>query len=268
MLTDTELLDLQARSDFISGVPSPVSGGAGSPIQPASVDLSVGDIALPEASNGPTIVRLGYELQPGHTAIVTTLETLTIPPTHAGIAMPASGPARRGLLMTNPGHVDPGFEGALSFTVINMGREAYQLNQGDTLATMMLFECKTACAEDWRARNASGPAGAMAAIDLLSRDFLDVERRAKKVADDRYRKWSLIVPGLAAFVALLAVLGTAYFTSQQTNAQNARLEDRLNGEATQLRASIASAPTQSDIVRLQAEIARLREIVADLRTSR
>src|SRR5580658_9219122 len=105
-----------------------------SPVQPSSIDLHIGSILLPGTKLGmdgseerPLSTR---SLGPGETAIITTLETLNLPSNVAAIGFPPSSVSKQGLLMTNPGHVDPGYVGPMHFTVINMGREEFSLRKG------------------------------------------------------------------------------------------------------------------------------------------
>lgn len=58
----------------------------------------------------------------------------------AGIGFPPTSVSAKGVLMTNPGHVDPGFIGHLQFTLINMGKDRFTLAQADRIVTLLLFE--------------------------------------------------------------------------------------------------------------------------------
>ena len=94
----------------------------------------------------------------------------------------------------------------MCFTVINMGRDAYFLERGGRIVTLLLFRLKTFAAHsNWQQRN---PAGSSlpnhAAISRLSRDFVDVKNRAEKIANDiafkRGMQWSA---GIAAVTAVI-----------------------------------------------------------------
>src|SRR5690348_3710155 len=88
-----------------------------SPVQASSVDLHIGNIYLPGVREtepgGAKNPKHDYCLKTGETAVVTTLETLHLPPNVAGFGFPPSRVSFKGLLMTNPGHVDPGYEGVM-----------------------------------------------------------------------------------------------------------------------------------------------------------
>jgi deoxycytidine triphosphate deaminase len=190
-----------------------------SPVQASSVDLHIGSIYLPGTKkNGEGSAenpKAEHSLLTGETAVVTTQETLHLPPNIAGFGFPPSRVSFRGLLMTNPGHVDPGYDGVMRFTVINMAREAYHLSSGDRIVTLLLFEMKQAAHSGWRQRNPAGSAPPspinQANINRLSHDFVDVERRAKKIARDQGVKMGLII---TSGLALLGLILQAVISSQ------------------------------------------------------
>src|SRR5216683_926386 len=149
-----------------------------SPVQGCSLDLHIGDIYLPgkkeDEIGGTQNPKLDVELETGATAVVTTKERLHLPGDVAGFGFPPSRVSFRGLLMTNPGHVDPGYEGVMRFTVINMAKEAYHLKRGDRIVRLLLFRMDKAAHADWRQRNPEGShPPAQTEINLLSEDFVD-----------------------------------------------------------------------------------------------
>lgn len=115
-------------------------------VQPASVDLTIGSVFVPGTEEGrlgsTTHPRRTLMLESGQTALVTTRETCNLPADLGAIGFPPSQVSSQGLLMTNPGHVDPGYEGPMRFTVINMARETYPLRHGDRIVTLLLFRLK------------------------------------------------------------------------------------------------------------------------------
>ncbi len=202
---------------YVQGIELPTNPySKDSPVQGSSIDLHIGNIYLPgkkEADvGGVQNPKSDHVLQTGETAVVTTKEMLHLPDNVAGFGFPPSRVSFRGLLMTNPGHVDPGYEGVMRFTVINMAREAYSLRSGDRIATLLLFELEKAVRSDWRKRNPGGEEKGpspinQANLNRLSKDFVDVERRAKKIATEKGIQWTLIVTSIVAIlVALLQAL--------------------------------------------------------------
>jgi deoxycytidine triphosphate deaminase len=179
-----------------------------SPVQASSIDLHIGNIYLPgtksHAPGGAQNPKSDHVLQTGETAVVTTRETVRLPGDIAGVGFPPSRVSFRGLLMTNPGHVDPGYSGVLRFTVINMAREPYPLERGKEIVTLLLFRMDAAAHSDWGQRNPQGssPPG-QASIDRLSRDFVDVTKRAK---EQGVKMGVIITAVLAGVIGIITLL--------------------------------------------------------------
>lgn len=179
-----------------------------SPVQASSIDLHIGNIYLPGEKEtdlgGAQRPRTEHSLKTGETAIVTTTEVLHFPNSISGFGFPPSGVSFKGLLMTNPGHVDPGYAGVMRFTVINMGREPYCLQRGGRIVTLLLFRLNQDVHSNWLQRNPTGsiPPG-HAEISRLSRDFVDVDNRAREIAKKEGIQWSV---GITAAVTLIGIL--------------------------------------------------------------
>jgi len=179
-----------------------------SPVQASSIDLHIGGIFLPgtkkDEEGGVENPKSGYTLQTGETAVVTTKEILHFPGNIAGFGFPPSRVSFKGLLMTNPGHVDPGYNGVMRFTVINMAKEAYHLAEGDRIVRLLLFRMTTEADSDWKKRNPEGShPPTQSEINLLSKDFVNVERRAKRIAKEQGVKAGLIITSVLGLVGLL-----------------------------------------------------------------
>jgi deoxycytidine triphosphate deaminase len=157
-----------------------------SPIQASSVDLHIGGIMIPGITDGLGSVgqpRTRYALATGGTAVVTTREELALPDDIAAFGFPPSRVSLQGLLMTNPGHVDPGYRGPLRFTVINMGQLPFELRTGDAIVTLLCIRLGHAARADWGDRgNVRTEHPAQEVVNQLSADFLNVESRAKEIS--------------------------------------------------------------------------------------
>lgn len=197
-----------------------------SPVQPSSIDLHINSIFEP----GNERFELGgeknpfsqYFLKPGKTVMVETKEVIKMPPYLAGIGFPPSKIAVRGILMTNPGHIDPGYEGKLSFTLINMGKDIYPLRMGDKIFSILIFHLDGRCKKSLKDRkigliNSGGVK--QENIDALNKDFMNVEKRAKKI---------IVRNGLLAgvIVTSIALLGTGAMQYLLNN-NEANLESRV-----------------------------------------
>ncbi len=219
-LSDQELLKLD--SGIVSGLDR--SGdlyGAKSPVQPASIDLTIGNIYLPEVDKekegGIQAPLSEYYLDAGHTAIVQTKEKLEFPNNLAAIGFPPTSVSSQGLLMTNPGHVDPGYSGRMKFTVINMGRQPYRLKSGEIIVTLLIFRLNPPAIKSYTERNPGINTDVTHThLTKLAADFLDVERRAEDVAkkSERSARWVGIgVPVAVALIALGASIYSTYYSA-------------------------------------------------------
>ena len=185
--------------------------GVSSPVQPASIDLSIGNIYLPgikpHRRGSIQNPKRSHELGAGQTAVITTKEQIKLPSTMGAIGFPPTRISDNGILMTNPGHVDPGFNGKLSFTVINMGREPFDLQRDDRIVTLVFFDV-VAPDSDYAKRH-PGPASAhdmtQDRLDRLAPDMLNVEQRVTRILrneENKTRRWGFFVPlALAAVVS-------------------------------------------------------------------
>ncbi len=202
---------------YVEGVALPVDPAdrysKDSPVQASSIDLHVGNIYVPGKKQGEIggaqNPKIDHELYTGETAVVTTKERLHLPGDVAGFGFPPSRVSFKGLLMTNPGHVDPGYEGFMRFTVINMAREVYRLRRDDAIVTLLLFRMNAAAHSNWAQRHPEGSnLPGQPAINRLSEDFVDVEKRAKKIARAQGVKVSAFVAGsltlITAFLGLVS----------------------------------------------------------------
>lgn len=235
------LLNDQDLSTLIAGTPPLVTdidpqdvGRIDSRIQPASVDLTVGDIFLPDAKSGETgslgTPKEELTLEQGHTAVLRTHETLNIPANIGAIGFPPSNVSLRGLLMTNPGHIDPGYIGPMHFTVINMGRAPYPVQRGDPIVSVMFFTL-TAYAQtpyDQLSRPSSRPTSGLSqdVLERLSADFMDIDDRAKKKAKEAVRNAAISATIMSSVIIGAATLIGAFWSPWSSPIQD--VQQRLS----------------------------------------
>ena len=265
LLNDTRLDALVGGTPpLVSGVRRGDTGRWNSRIQPASIDLSMGNIYIPGArgdsagSEQNPIQQL--LLEQGQTAVVETLESLHLPPDVAGIGFPPSSVSMKGLLMTNPGHVDPGFEGRMRFTVINIAKAAYDLKSGDLICTLLFFEMNQKPAVDYSKLDKTDrpPSSNLESglLNVLSRDFMDIDRRAeeksRKIVDEvdlKSRRMQIAIPIMTALITGVVTLGLAIFTPLQ------ELKDRI----VTLEQTVDSAEVEESLENLTDKVADLEK---------
>jgi len=207
---------------YIEGVELPANPySKESPVQSSSIDLHIGNIYLPGEKEtdlgGAQNPKSDHVLKTGETAVVTTKEILHLPGNIAALGYPPSRVSFKGLLVTNPGHVDPGYEGVMRFTVINMAKDAYPLERGKEIVTLLLFSMENPAHSDWRQRNPAGSSlPSQASISRLSRDFVDVRKRARKQG---VKVSTSIAGGLTVITLILGAISSGHLF------HNADIED-------------------------------------------
>jgi dCTP deaminase len=245
-LSDGQLLTLlEAPKPIITGLdlgPPNERYAKNSPVQPASVDLTIGSIYDPGAEPG----KLGSADQPrselilksGQTAVITTTETCKFPASIGAFGFPPNEVSSKGILMTNPGHVDPGYEGRMTFTVINMGQEDYGLQAGGNIVTLLLFWLDHPAQRplDTRREVASAGSNIPELLARLSPDFLDVSRRAHKAARSE-EKLTRIIGLLAPIVISALTLGLSILYFQEST----------DTEVSDLKARVSNADHLNEI---------------------
>lgn len=213
-------------------------------IQPASLDLTIGGIYVPGARLGKPgsdhhpLTQLA--LRPGHTAVIETAQTLHLPPKVCAIGFPPSHVSSTGILMTNPGHVDPGYQGTLTFTVINMGRRQYHLKQGAGIVTLLLFQLdkEPRFPYDKLYQPQSGSKVTWEMLYALSEDFVSVEKRAAKIARQQAIRVGVGASLATIIVGLVTVVG--YYST--VTSLSARVDD-LQKQVVSLQVSLHQSPT-------------------------
>ncbi len=231
ILSDVTLLRLAAvKTDpLVSGIESTDHGTKTSRVQPSSIDLTIGVIYQPgsetfvagQAKADDRYVVPAYSeliLEPGQTAVVETAQTLKLPPNIAAIGFPPSAVSSNALLMTNPGHIDPGYHGTMKFTVINFGKTPYTLKVNDPICTTLFLQLDTAAAQPYA--SLANPPGVqkpsnepmdptVRLLRRLSRDFVDIDTRINKGADESIRRAGLKLEASKIFWPTIAGIVTA-----------------------------------------------------------
>lgn len=149
-------------------------------------------------------------------AFVITKETVNLPANIGGLMFPKSGGiAERGILITNTGHIDPGYSGCLRYAVINMGSELFALRKGDYLVKILFFELANQAKPSWSEIHEKLGDPEPAALRALGRDFAAIEGRmqavAKKSVSEQFIFLGLTTTLFSAMSALLIALITFFF---------------------------------------------------------
>ena len=215
LLNDTEINKLlSAKPSLIDNFNQKLLKTPGSPVRGASLELTVGEIFLAGATSGELgsaeKPRTEISLEGGHTAVVRTKEKLHMPPDVAGIGFPPStNVSLAGLLTTNPGLVDPNYNGYLHLTVVNMGSEVFALKPGDRILRLMLFKLDklptTTKIEIAR------PVVDHQLLSRLSPDFMDVNKRAEQIAQKVVADAEINLKSRQIWIPLVGTIVAAVF---------------------------------------------------------
>ncbi|MET4371033.1 dCTP deaminase [Bradyrhizobium sp. LB12.1] len=252
VLRDVEIVaELNGANPIAKGFRTELLQTPISPVKGASLDLTVGSIFIPGTSRdvpgGLGVPLEELALMQGHTAVIETQETINLSKRMAAIAFPPASVSMAGLLTTNPGHVDPGYEGPLHLTVINMGRLPFSLKRGDRIIRLIIFELSG----DVSAPAPKKPAITPTLLDRLSQDFLNIDERAAAAAkeevakaniakDIRTAKTTFYVGMAAAFAALFGGAITLYNTSNTRDVE-------LRKEISEMRSQIARVEAKASV---------------------
>lgn len=145
-------------------------------VQPASIDLTLGDRVLLNNHPGPGGVwtedywheRQIYgslAIAPGEFVLAHTAEVIRLPATLAGQLSGRSSVGRRGLAVhVTAGWVDPGFEGQLTLEIVNHAAWEAILRPGERIAQLVLLELTAPCQQPYQGRY-QGQRGVVASRD-------------------------------------------------------------------------------------------------------
>jgi dCTP deaminase len=200
-------------------------GSKESPIQSASVDLHVGYIYVPERKpktlGGEGRGETSFTLEPGHSVIVSTYETVELPVYLSGIVFPPSELSSNGIMVANIGHIDPGYQGPLRFTIINMGAHGFPLERGKVaVGTIMFFRLAHDCQKSWLDRRTGAVTlrgePKQAEIDALSKDFANFDHRVDELTTkklgEKIRDMSVLAIVIPVVLSVILTYASIFIT--------------------------------------------------------
>jgi dCTP deaminase len=116
-------------------------------VQPASVDLTLGNTLLILGNHMEVEVKDGYTVLPGEFLLASTYEEIYVSPRFAGRVEGKSSLGRLGLLVhVTAGFIDPGFRGKITLELANLSKEPVKLrpNQKICQITFLHMDKKVA----------------------------------------------------------------------------------------------------------------------------
>lgn len=265
------LVDTQLRAK-VSATPSELIDTTVSSVAPAirgcSIELHIGPIFRPgiEAGKEGSATnphRLSVSLEQGDTAIIQTIESFKLDSFHAGFVFPSSRVSIQGLLMTNPGHIDPGYSGPLHVTVINMGREPFSLQPGQPFLRAFINKLDAPATTQ---PPTSSPV-VQKLLNKLSPDFLNIKSRAEEAAKKHIDRavlrtqWLQFVFPVIATIAAAALGAAATYlsTSNRLEERTKIFEERIKALETsttseRIKALELSYPLQERMISIESKL--------------
>jgi len=179
--------------------------------------------------------------------------------------------------MTNPGHIDPGWSGKLTFTMINMGRDTVSLRVGAPLVTLLIFRFDHPVTKPYNEREKDPGSKSNSLGDVLnelSPDFANFTARAESLAREEVKSQRLSLELRKIYIPVAVTLATtiaAFFIGKSTNvfsiATEGFVETKIAGASSPLDTKIEGIKSNLDerLKLLEASVTRL-EAAGDLLT--
>jgi deoxycytidine triphosphate deaminase len=112
-----------------------VTGGSVERVRGCSYDLTVGTMFWEDKiHHGPEATVV---VPPGGAIALLTAEEVSLPDNMFATAYAINDMSSKGFLVLNPGHVDPGFKGALTVKALNVRKVPMPLHYGDPIFTVI-----------------------------------------------------------------------------------------------------------------------------------
>ncbi|NMF50258.1 hypothetical protein HHL01_19110 [Pseudoalteromonas arctica] len=224
MLTKTKIEYLISHNDLLTSEDVNRSDILNQ-VQSSSVDLTIK--AIYSATDGisskqRSIENCGsdiIELSPGQTVVIQVAEKFKMPNSLGGIIFPPNSMSKAGIVMTNPGHIDPNFEGFISVYLVNMGKTNVTLEKNDKVATLLLFSLDGELPN----KMINGTGVSKKQVLTLSKDFADLDTRLPFLLSSFIRNKALIWGGLsitivAIFFTFIPVASKMFFDDSKIEA--------------------------------------------------
>lgn len=126
-----EILELCTSQNLVS----PTQDEA---FQAASYDLTVGSMIKGGKTYREADLSSNESLvQPGEVVTFLTAEEINLPSNLAAFVSAINSQSEEGILVLNPGHIDPGYKGTISVKAINLRKTAFRINPGMRIFTIV-----------------------------------------------------------------------------------------------------------------------------------
>jgi len=178
ILSDGEIIEYLSKKELL------IEPIAQEQIQPASVDVRLGNTFCVADDSAASVIRLAdqlkyhtftqdkYILLPGQFVLATTVERISLPDYLTAFVEGKSSLGRLGLFIQNAGWVDPGFSGEITLELFNASRFAIELHAGDRIAQLVIAKTGQAALHPYSGKylNQSGATGSRSYMDFAKKD--------------------------------------------------------------------------------------------------
>jgi deoxycytidine triphosphate deaminase len=150
-------------------------------VKPSSVDLTIGRIYEPSEDKircSEDLKKCAIEsisLMPGDTLLIEVNERFNLSNDLGGIVFPPNSLSKEGVIMTNPGHIDPGYKGIITVCLVNMGKNSVFLKKGSIIARLLVFPLDAPSRESKVMDEVTSISPSH--LDKLSKDFAGINKR-------------------------------------------------------------------------------------------
>jgi deoxycytidine triphosphate deaminase len=124
--------------------------------EPSSYDLRIGTIYKDGeiiSKDSPKSKYYFTKIKPSEIVNFHTLEKVKIPHDCCGTVFALNSFSSQGLLILNPGHIDPGFEGYISVCAINLSEKEFDVNLGEPIFTLIIEKLNESVPKKHRYKN-------------------------------------------------------------------------------------------------------------------
>jgi deoxycytidine triphosphate deaminase len=198
-------------------------------LQSCSYDLRVGavfkDHKIISLDSNPNS-NWDIAIKPSEIITMMTLEEVNLPKHICATVFPINKWSSTGLLILNPGHIDPGYKGAISICAVNLSKETKYLQVKKTKIFTILFHWLSGPAEGYKnneellasTRKEKEQHFFINKARTMSSSIFDLilENEYKpflqKIVDDSIRQqlYKIVAKFVGAIVILATILGTIY----------------------------------------------------------
>jgi len=173
VLNIVKLKDLASNNNLLGG------DYVDANFQPSSYDLRIGTIYKNDriiSKNQPQFEKSYVIIKPSEIINFLTLEEVEIPQNLCGTVFALNSLSSSGLLILNPGHIDPGFKGPISVCAINLSKEVIKLSLEESIFTLIIETLDDKVPEEFTYKNKSF-------IDRKTREDYQDQHRFSKMSD-------------------------------------------------------------------------------------